>query len=163
IAALVTDSHGGAGSAVTLLTVNNVAPSNVVLNAGAVNENDSFTLNVSFADPGTLDTHTVVITWGDGSPSTTLSLAAGVLTFSASHQYRDDNPSGTPSDVYTVGVTVTDDDTGSGGSSTSVTVNNLAPVATLTGPASGSIYAAGTPVAFTGTYSDVGALDTHTA
>ena len=30
------------------------------------------------------------------------------------HQYLDDNPTGTPSDVYTIDVTLTDDDTGSG-------------------------------------------------
>jgi hypothetical protein len=163
IAVLVTDSHAASGSAQISVTVNNVAPSNVVLNTGTINENDTFTLNGSFTDPGTLDTHTVVVTWGPGEGSTTLNLTAGVLTFSASHQYLDDNPSGTPSDVYPVAVTITDDDTGSGTGSTSVTVNNVAPVATLTGPASGSIFAAGTPVTFTGTYSDVGTLDTQTA
>ena len=33
------------------------------------------TLTGSFTDPGTLDTHTVVINWGDGSPNTILTLA----------------------------------------------------------------------------------------
>src|SRR5439155_1778180 len=142
IAVTITDDDTGSVNAGTSVTVNNVAPNGVALSAGTINENDIFTLSGSFVDPGTLDTHTVVINWGPSEGSTTLNLAAGVLTFSASHQYRDENPSGTPSDVYTVGVTVSDDDTGSGGGSTSVTVNNLAPVATLTGPASGSIYAA---------------------
>src|SRR5262249_5481496 len=73
-----------------------------------INENDSAALNGSISDPDALDTHTVVITWGSGEGSSTLNLAAGVTTFSASHQYLDDNPSGTPSDVYPVGVTVTD-------------------------------------------------------
>src|SRR5262249_26011542 len=87
IAVTVTDNHGASGTAGTSVTVNNVAPSNVVLNSGALDENGTFTLTGSFTDPGTQDTHTVVITWGPGEGSTTLNLAAGVLSFSASHQY----------------------------------------------------------------------------
>ena len=34
-------------------------------------ERQSTTLSGSFTDPGTLDTHTVDINWGDGSPNTT--------------------------------------------------------------------------------------------
>ena len=33
-------------------------------------------LSGSFTDPGTQDTHTVMIAWGDGSTNTTLNLAA---------------------------------------------------------------------------------------
>src|SRR5439155_1392496 len=103
----------------------------------AINENDTYTLSGTFSDAGTLDTHTVVITWGNGEGSTTLSLAAGVTSFSASHQYLDDNPSGTSSDTYPISVTVTDDDTGSGSGSTSVTVLNALPRITgLSGPSS---------------------------
>ena len=54
--------------------------------------------------------------------------------FTVTHQYLDDNPSGTPSDNYTISVTATDDD---GGVSPTVqrtlTVNNVAP--TLVGVA----------------------------
>ncbi len=46
---------------------------------------------------------------------------------------------------------------------TTVTVNNVAPTVTITGPAAGSIYAVNTPVTFTGTYTDPGTDDTHTA
>ena len=49
-------------------------------------------LNGTFADPGLLDTHTVVIHWGDGSANTTLSLDAGVLKFNADHQYQPSHP-----------------------------------------------------------------------
>ena len=52
----------------------------------------------TFADPGTLDVHTVTINWGDGSSHTVLNLAVGARTYSASHQYLDDNPTGTASD-----------------------------------------------------------------
>jgi len=35
-----------------------------------------------------------------------------VLTFGASHQYKDDNPTATSSDKYTITATVTDNDGG---------------------------------------------------
>ena len=114
INATITEPAGNSASATASVTVNNVAPSNVVLSSGTINENGTFTLTGSFVDPGAQDTHTVVINWGAGEGTTTLSLAAGVLSFSADHQYLDDNPSGTPSDVYPISVTVTDDDAGSG-------------------------------------------------
>jgi hypothetical protein len=44
-----------------------------------------------------------------------------------------------------------------------VRVTNVAPAAAITGPASGVVVAAGTPVAFTGTFTDAGTRDTHTA
>src|SRR5262249_44301025 len=90
-------------------------------------------------------------------------LGDGNWSFSASHQYRDDNPTGTPSDVYTITVTVTDDDTGVGAGGTSVTVNNVAPViASVTGP-SPSPGVRGQTLTFGGTFTDVGTKDTHTA
>ena len=46
------------------------------------------------------------------------------------HQYLDDNPSGTPTDDYPIAVTVTDSDGASDTESTTVTVNNVAPVIT---------------------------------
>src|SRR5205823_1051504 len=103
-------------------------PANVSLSLSAtsINENDSVTLGGSFTDPGALDAHTVTISWGDGSASTTVSLAAGLLSFSGvPHQYRDNNPGDA---AYAISVTVTDRDGGlSPAASTSVTVNNVAP------------------------------------
>src|SRR5262249_16456583 len=127
IGIVVTDNHGASGTAGTVATVNNVAPSNVVLNSGTIDENGTFTLSGSFAYPGSLDRHTVLIDWGSGEGTTTLDLPAGVLSFSASHQYLDDNPTGTSSDDFHVSATVTDDDTGSGTGASTVTVNNVAP------------------------------------
>ena len=46
----------------------------------------------------------------------------------------DDDPPGTPSDTSTVTITVSDDDTGSTAAPTTVTVNNVAPTASVTGP-----------------------------
>lgn len=116
------DKHGGTATAATTITVNNVAPSmvNLSLSANPIDENDTVTLNGSFTDPGTQDTHAVAISWGDGSPNTTLNLAAGILTFSTTHQY-------TKSGNFTIGITATDDDTGTGTASTGISVNTPAP------------------------------------
>ena len=58
-----------------------------------------------------------------------LNLAAGILTIPAtSHQYLDDNPTNTASDVYPIGVTLTDDDTGSVTCNTTTTITNVAPL-----------------------------------
>src|SRR4051812_13909868 len=51
-------------------------PSGLVLSltATTINENDSTTLNGSFSDADPTQTHTVDITWGDGSAITTINL-----------------------------------------------------------------------------------------
>src|SRR5262249_26301558 len=109
ISATVTDKDNTGTASGTGGTDHTVAPSNVTLSANPAtsDENDTTTLSGSFADPGTLDTHTVVINWGDGSADTTLSLSAGVLSFSAAHQYLDNQPGDAP---YTISATVTDKD-----------------------------------------------------
>src|SRR5262249_32209613 len=159
VSVTVTDSHGVSGSGSTSVTVNNVAPSHVVLNSGNINENGTFTLTGSFADPGIQDAHTVVITWGPGEGSSTLTLPAGVLNFTASHLYLDDNPTATDADTYPVSVTVADDDGGSGTGNTSVTVSNVAPSNVVLN--SGSINENGT-FTLNGSFTDPGTQDTHT-
>jgi len=112
-------------------------------------------------DPGSLDTFTVVIDWGPDEGSDTLTLGAGATVYSATHQYLDDDPTGTASDVYPISVTVTDDDTGVGTATTGVTVNNVAPVVEAGPDAVADI---GVPVSLTATtFTDAGILDTHTA
>jgi Ca2+-binding RTX toxin-like protein len=92
-----------------------------------LDEGDTLDLSGSFVNIDTLDTHEVVISWGDGSPDTVLVLAAGVRNFAASHLYRDDNPTGTSADGYLIAVTLTDEDDGVGSAGANVTVNNVAP------------------------------------
>jgi hypothetical protein len=108
----ISDGNGGVATATVSVTVVNVnTPPDVTLavpSGLSLNENDSFTLNGSVIDPDAQDPHTVVIDWGDGSATTTLQLAAGVSSFSSVHQYLDDQPTLTPSDVNLVVVTVTD-------------------------------------------------------
>jgi phage-related protein len=66
---------------------------------------------------------------------------------------------GTASDVYPIGVTVTDNHNATATASTSVTVNNVAP--TITGLAATSIFEMGATT-LTGAIGDVGTLDTFT-
>jgi len=159
ISVTVTDDDTGTGSASTSVTVNNVAPQVTVNGPFTINENGSVTVSGAVTDAGTLDAHIVVISWGAGEGSTTLTLPAGVLTYSASHQYLDDNPTGTASDVYAVNVTVTDDDTGTGSASTSVTVKNVSPVVNAGADQNVLI---GTPLNVSASFTDIGTQDTWT-
>jgi hypothetical protein len=55
------------GTATANVIVTNVAPAldPLVLSAPVIQENGSVEVQGSFADPGTLDTHTVTVEWGD--------------------------------------------------------------------------------------------------
>jgi len=161
------DGNGGTDTATVTITVASVndPPSNVSVTVapGSLTENANATLNGSFQDPESNQTHEVTITWGDGPTATTINLAAGVLTFSATHQYLDDNPTSTASDVNTISVTVKDSGTpqGTGTGGTSITVNNAAPVITsVTGPVNPMPVPSSATV--TANFTDVGTLDTHT-
>jgi cadherin-like protein len=144
------------------ITPVNDPPANVAVGVtpAVINEGDATTLSGSFTDPDVGDPHTVTINWGDGSPNTTLTLAAGIFTFSASHTYVDDSPTATAADVKAIGVMVTDRAGTSGGSATSVTVNNVAPVIT-------SVNVPLDPIAVNGSitavvnFQDIGSQDTH--
>jgi hypothetical protein len=156
ITATVADPNGGAATASTSLTVNNVAPSNLVLNVPqSVNENDPVSFTGSFTDPGTLDTHTAVVNWGDGT-STTLTLAAGATTFTATHQYADESTS----TGYAIQATVTDDDGGSTTAGANVLVNSVTPAnLALSVQATAN---QGDPVSLAGSFTDPSPEDTHT-
>ncbi|MCH7987878.1 MAG: cadherin-like domain-containing protein [Planctomycetes bacterium] len=164
----VTDDNGGTASASTSVTVTNVAPvaSKLTLSATTINEDGSVTLSGSFNDAGTQDTHTVSIDWGTGETSSAavVTQGSGSGTFTATHQYLDDNPILSASDLYTITATVTDNDGGSGSFSTTVTVNNVAPESVAIDESVGElVIAVGQDTPFSGSFSDVGTLDTHSA
>src|SRR5262249_38900474 len=121
------------------------------------------TLSGDISDPGTQDTFTLVVDWGEGAPEA-FSYAAGTTSFSVTRQYLDDNPTGTPQDSYAIGLTLTDDDTGQATAAASTLVKNLAPAWPPRGPSSTSAGPAreGEPVTISGTFADAGTLDTHT-
>ena len=146
------------------VTVNNVAPSVVVTGDSPVNEGQTKTYTFDTTDPGTLDTFSAgTPSCGASGTYVALSLvfstATGDGTFDCS--FPDDSPTATASDLTTVGITITDDDTGAGAGSKVITVNNVAPVITSMNGPIGPI-AVGNPATVTANFTDVGSLDTHT-
>jgi hypothetical protein len=143
------------------VTVRNVAPgvTGVAGNVATLLENGILTFTGTFADPGTLDGHSVRILWGDGTPEQILVLAPGILEFSTTHRYLDDPPAGASSDLFTISVRVNDGIVDSVPLTTKVTVANVAPsFGTLTLPVS---TIEGNSLALNGTLTDAGSLDSH--
>ncbi|NUQ63811.1 MAG: PKD domain-containing protein, partial [Pirellulales bacterium] len=103
------------------VTVGNVAPqlANVSVTP-ALFENGTATLSGEIVDPASADTFTLTVDWGDGSPIEIFAYAAGKSSFTESHRYRDDNPSGTSSDNYTIRLELSDKDQPAGGAWTTV-------------------------------------------
>lgn len=99
----VTDSYGAASTATRTVAVSNAAPAitAVTTPAAASSVGASVSAKVTFTDAGSADTHDAVIEWGDGQ-STTVN-AGSALTASATHVYAN-------AGIYTVTVTVRDDD-----------------------------------------------------
>ena len=128
----VTDDDGGYSSDTLIVTVNNAAPSIEAGNIQTINEGESVSLDPStFHDNGTLDTHTAMIKWGDGTaeeiglviespygPPGSTSGASG--TISGSHVYADNA-------TYIVEICITDDDGASACDTFEVKVINVAP------------------------------------
>jgi large repetitive protein len=165
----VADDQGGQ-SILRYMTIDvtESVPQDLVLDpVAAINEGQSAVVRGTFEDTGSGKSHTVTTSWGDGSPDTETVLPSGTRSFVLNHPYSDDgpNPGGTnpPSQVYTypISVTVTDNDSNSIGSQTSVIVNNVAPNLTVIG--SQQYQEGWTFDGVLGNYSDVGVLDTHTA
>jgi autotransporter-associated beta strand protein len=160
VRARILDKDDGSTDLTTVLTITNVAPANVAVAAtpDTVVENSTVTLNGSFTDPGTLDTHMVVINWGDGSANTTLSLAAGTLTFGTTHAYLDNAPGNAP---IPISVTVTDKDGASApAASARVTVTNVAPVPAIAGLPLANLGNEATPLTLTASAQDPSPVDT---
>jgi PKD repeat protein len=94
----VTDNGGGVDSCTLTVTVNNVAPAVDAGEDQTTDEGSTVSFSGTFFDPGA-DTHTIQWDFGDSST------ASGTLT--PTHVYADNG-------VYTVTMTVTDDDGGVG-------------------------------------------------
>jgi hypothetical protein len=141
-------------SATQQVVVQNVAPSPAFVAATPTTNNEGQPVTVSgkIVDPGTLDSHTVTIAWGDGN-STTLSEGPGVTSYSASYAYAVEG-------TLPITVTVTDDGGLSAVSTTSVNVLHVGPTVRAVTLNQG-LLGTDTPTV-TGQFLSPGVLDTHT-
>jgi PKD repeat protein len=140
------------------LTWDNTAPENLALTPSSmlINENDSILLGGSFTDPDVIDTHTITLNWGDGSPDTVLTPAKGVYSFSnVSHKYLD-NPTGQPTGKYTITATFTDSQGESSVKTAQIQVNNVTPTVTV---GADKTINEGDTFTRTGSFADPGTLD----
>lgn len=142
---------------ITTVTVNNVAPA-LSVDSDTIDENGYATISGTITDPGILDTFSLSIDWGEGSPDV-FTYPAGTTSFSETHQYLDDNPTGTAYDDYAISVLVTDDEGDSDSDTSTVTVNNVAP--TISAGADQTVNE-GDTVYFSSSVTDPGTQDTHT-
>jgi PKD repeat protein len=147
------DQEEGYATDTTSLTVTNVAPA-VAAGADAESaEGSVWTGTASVTDPGTADTHTAVVDFGDGTAPEELAVTDGKVALS--HRFVDDGR-------YDVQVEVTDDDGGVGTDGLVVTVSNAAPaVEQVVAPLEPQ--QVGTEVVATAGFSDAGTSDVHTA
>jgi hypothetical protein len=111
-----TDEDGASGYGAFDLVVRNVAPEVELITEASVVAQVGWPIQatLAFTDPGALDVHIGVITWGDGSvcntstgPDCSIDQGSGIHgSVSAVHTYAEPG-------LYAIAVTVTDDDGGS--------------------------------------------------
>ncbi len=126
----LTDEDGSYNSAGTQsVTVNNVAPTIALSGASSVNEGSVYTLNLgSIIDPGADTVTGYSICWGDGVTENFTGNPVGVAK---AHTYA----TGTAN--YSITVSLTDEDGSyAAAGTTSVLVNDVAPIIALSGAAS---------------------------
>jgi Ca2+-binding RTX toxin-like protein len=100
----LTDASGATRTGSFTVAVSNVAPTITAVTPASgtvVSNRSSFTVLTTFTDPGTADTHTCTIAWGDGTTSTGTVSGSGPKTCAAAKSYSVNG-------TYTVTVTVTD-------------------------------------------------------
>ncbi len=128
------------------VAVGNAAPVSdpLVVPGAPVPLGDAASVSLGFTDPGSNDTHTATVTWGDTTSSTaSVSEAAGAGTASVSHTYALPG-------LYSVSMTLEDDNGASVVETAQITVNGP-PAADAGGPYTGS---EGLPTALAGTAID---------
>jgi|GEM_PF-1890571 len=120
----VTDSGGLSNIATTTLEVINVKPgltglSNTSPECGDAAEGQLVAVSGVFTDAGALDTHTAIINWGDSHvTAATLGPGAGTGTVAGSHVYATGG-------LFTITVTLTDDDGAAVTSTTTAVVTGV--------------------------------------
>lgn len=126
---------------------------NTIANATII-EGGTYTANGTFSDTDANATSwTATVDYGDGSGSQPLTLSGS--SYSLDHVYQDNG-------VYTVTVSITDNQGATGTQTATATVNNAAPtVGAITAPSSPVLI--NTTMSASASFTDPGVLDTHTA
>ncbi len=187
VRARILDKDGGFTDHTTDITINNVAPqlADIHVAEATLNEGQTATISMTIDDPGALDVFEVDVDWQDGGSVDTIgglgamdvSATVGGTSYqwdaqsrvlSVSHLYVDDNPTGTPSDLFIVMLAVRDNDLGASGPyNVEILVSNLRPVLvvaldqTIDEGQLLDLSALGAPLL--GLFIDSGKLDTHDA
>ncbi|NQT72568.1 MAG: PKD domain-containing protein, partial [Chloroflexi bacterium] len=113
-------------TATTNITVENVSPSVYTGSDQTLDEIVPVTISGFFSDSGRLDIHSAEIDWGDSTVEPVLvEEEDGFGTVTGSHEY-------TANGVYTVVLSITDDDGGIGSDSIAVTLGSTGPTAGFT-------------------------------
>ncbi|MEQ8667930.1 MAG: choice-of-anchor U domain-containing protein [Pirellulales bacterium] len=152
----------GTASVQRMVTLFNRAPILVLDAMAPILEGGFATLTGSIVDPGTLDTFSLEVNWGDPlSPNNVevFSISAsstGIQTFTLMHRYLDADALGATSQDFTITASLADDDDGQDLATNVVQVNNAAPTASITGTT--AIYR-GETVTFTLNASDASPVD----
>ncbi len=118
VQARVIDKDGGSNTYSSTVTVLNVAPTitNIAAPAAPAKNGTIVSITTDFADVGVNDTHAVKVQWGDGGISN--ENVGSALTKVSKHIYAK-------AGIYTVTVTVTDDDGGAVSQTTSIIVYDV--------------------------------------
>jgi hypothetical protein len=155
----VTDKDGGFDTKSFTVTVDNVNPTGSLGNNGPVNEGSTVTVSFSGqSDPSGPDATAgfhYAFSCTNGSLASATYATSGTAS-STTCTYSDNGSK-------TVRARIIDKNDGLTEYTTTVVVSNVAPSVIITGPPSGSIYPVGTTVTFTGSFTDAGSSDTHSA
>jgi hypothetical protein len=111
----VRDNDGLTDTRSTTVKVSNASPNLDAGRGATIRPGGEYRLRATFTDPGSADTHSATIEWGDGTPNTVIESATSPLALT--HRYSD-------AGRYTVRVTVVDDDGGRDRDTVKVTVKS---------------------------------------
>ena len=168
IRVIVEDDDMGLGQSTTTVNVLNLDPVIDTLSVlpASINESESVTLSGSFSDVGAQDFHSIEIRWGDGlvdgegGALTFTQDFSGSGSFSATHTYADNdtlNPDDPIRDnLYSIEVTITDDDGGQFTRIFVLEVLNVNPVLNPIAQADAEDVNSGGETSVTITFSDIG-------
>ncbi len=153
----VTDDDNGTDTDDATLTLSNVNPTAGAGGPYSGNEGANVSLTGSKSDPGSNDTHSYKWTWA----------AQSGVDNGAACAFSDDTAlsptvSCTDDGIYTLTLTVTDDDLGQDSDDATLTLGNVNPTIAITSHVDGALFSLlNGPLSVTGAITDAGSNDTH--